>query len=205
MVKEKSGSITEVAAVWKPIIDELTFNKVQERLRKNKNKYKPSERKVHPFPLTELINCGECGKSMGGKSGNGRKGKYFYYGHAQLKNPLAKEMAPKCQIKNVRALRLEEIVLKSLKSLLADDGLLTKWINIYKEKATHDLPEIKQKQKQLDLEIQATGKRIDNLVQRISELPVDVSADLFYRQIAQMNQKLQDLKLSKERVRTVEP
>jgi hypothetical protein len=36
--------------------------------------------------------------------------------------------------------------------------------------------------KRLLLDVQ-TGKRIDNLVQRISELPADVSADLFYKQV----------------------
>lgn len=202
LVKAKDASVTEIPAVWKPIIDELTFMKVQERLQKNKNKYKPEEWKVHPFPLTELIQCGECGKHMGGKSGHGRKEKHFYYGHAQLKNPLAQQMAPKCQVKNVRAPRLEEIVLRSLKKLLNDGDLLTKWIQIYKEKTSSDLPEVQSRQKQLDLEIQTTAKRVSNLVQRISDLPPEISAELFYKQINQMNQKLKDLELAKVKLRS---
>ncbi len=118
-VKNKSGEVTLIQAAWKPIIDETIFNQVQERLTKNKNKYKPDEWKNHPFSLTELLICGECGKPMGGKSGTGRSNeKHFYYGHAQIKNPFTKEMTHECQIKNVRAPRIEEIVLNSLKQLL---------------------------------------------------------------------------------------
>ncbi len=200
--KDKSGNVMDTPAVWKSIVDELTFNQVQERLQKNKNRYKPEEWKVYPFPLTELVKCGECGKHMGGKSGHGRKEKYFYYGHAQLKNPLAKDMTAKCQMKNVRAQRLEEIMMSRLYWMLQDEKVLDHWIEIYKSKSKNDLPEVRQRQKQLDIEIQTTGKRIDNLVQRVSDLPPEVSADLFYKQINQMTQKLKELELAKEKTRS---
>lgn len=193
--------VIEINATWKPIIDELTFKQVSERLEKNKNKYKPDDWKNHTFALTELVQCGECGKSMGGKSGTGRKEKHFYYGHAQIKNPFVKAETKSCQIKNVRAFRLEELILKSLRQLLNEKGLIEKWINIYKSKTTNDLPEIQSRQKQLDMDIQTTGKRISNLVQRVSELPSDVPADQFYEQIKQMTQKQNELKLAKENLR----
>lgn len=101
-IKNPDGEISYIQAAWKPIVDEMTFNQVSERLTKNKNKYKPDEWKNHSFALTELIQCGECGKSMGGKSGTGRKEKHFYYGHAQIKNPFVKSETKSCQIKNVR-------------------------------------------------------------------------------------------------------
>jgi len=198
--KDSNGKATMIQATWKPIIDELMFNQVQERLTKNKNKYKPDEWKNHSFALTELVQCSECGKSMGGKSGHGRKEKHFYYGHQQIKNPFVKAETKDCQIKNVRALRLEDLILKSLKQLLNEQGLIEKWIEIYKSKTTNELPEIQQRQKQLDMDIQTTSKKITNLVQRVAELPSDVPADQFYEQIKQMNQKLIELKSSKEKL-----
>lgn len=198
--KDSDGNVILIQATWKPIINEMIFNQVQERLTKNKNKYKPDDWKSHPFTLTELLQCGECGKPMGGKSGHGRKEKHFYYGHAQIKNSFVKTETKSCQMKNVRALRLEEMILKSLRQLLNEQGLIEKWIEIYKSKTSNELPEIQQRQKQLDTEIQNTGKKISNLVQRVAELPSDVPADQFYDQIKSMNLKLNELKQAKEKL-----
>ena len=197
-VKEKSGEVTYIQAAWLSIIDDMTFKQIQERLTKNKNKYKPDEWKNHPFSLTELLVCGECGKPMGGKSGTGRKEKHFYYGYAQIKNPFTKENSHKCQIKNVRAPRMEEIVLKSLKQLLSDPRLIQKWIQIYKSNVSQDLPQVQSRQKQLNSDIQVTSKKINNLVQRVSELPADLPADLFFEQIKQLSLKIEEMKQAKE-------
>ena len=136
-------------------------------------------------------------KSLGGKSGTGRKEKHHYYGHAQIKNPFQKEKPQDCQVKNVRAPRLEEIVTRSLKSLLSDPSLIEKWVEIYKSKTSTELPDVQGQTKKMDQEIQTTSKRIANLVQRISELPAEVPAEAFFDQIKQMTAKLNDLKLKK--------
>lgn len=159
---------------------------------------------MYPFPLTELVQCGECGKSLGGKSGTGRKEKHHYYGHAQIKNPFTKDTGHQCQVKNVRAPRLEEIVTSSLRSLLNDPSLIEKWIEIYRSKTSSELPEVQNRAKQLDQEIQSAAKKISNLVQRVAELPAEVPADPFYEQIKQLNQKLTEAKLAKEKLRTKE-
>ncbi|MGZ3797904.1 MAG: recombinase family protein, partial [Pseudobdellovibrionaceae bacterium] len=158
--RHKDGSRETIKAVWPAIIEEQIFAKVQERLSKNKNRYKPETWKKYPFPLTELVECGECHKSLGGKSGTGRSEKHHYYGHAQVKNPFQKEHVHQCQVKNVRAPRLEEIVARSLRSLLNDPRLIAKWIEIYQSKTTSELPEVQMQTKKLELEIQTTSKRI---------------------------------------------
>lgn len=203
-LRHKDGKLEEIKAVWPAIIDDDVFRKAQERLAKNKNRYKPESWKVYPFPLTELIQCGECGKPLGGKSGTGRKEKHHYYGHAQIKNPFTKETVHQCQVKNVRAPRLEEIVTKSLKILLNNPSLIEKWIEIYKTKTLSELPEVQNRTKQLGQEIQSTTKKINNLVQRVAELPPEVPAEPFYEQIKQLNQKLTEAKLAKEKLKTKE-
>ncbi len=115
-----------------------------------------------------------------------------------------KDHEHQCQVKNVRAPRLEEIVIGSLKKLLNDPGLIAKWIEIYQSKTTSDLPELYVQTKKMDQEILTTSKRISNLVQRIADLPAEVPADAFYEQIKQMTQKLNDLKLAKETLKTKE-
>ena len=105
---------------------------------------------------------------------------------------------------NVRAPRLEEIVTKSLKSLLSDPSLIEKWVAIYKSKTSTELPDVQGQTKKMDQEIQTTSKRIANLVQRISELPAEVPAEAFFDQIKQMTAKLNDLKLKKQKLITKE-
>lgn len=203
-LRHKDSSSEDIKAVWPAIIDKDVFQKVQERLAKNKNRYKPESWKVYPFPLTELVQCGECGKSLGGKSGTGRKEKHHYYGHAQIKNPFTKETAHQCQVKNIRAPRLEEIITKSLRNLLNDPSLIEKWIDIYRSKTSSELPELQNRAKLLDQEIQNVTKKISNLVQRVAELPAEVPADPFYEQIKQLNQKLTEAKIAKEKLKTKE-
>jgi site-specific DNA recombinase len=189
-----------ISAVWKPIISPEIFHQVEARLGLNKNRYKPDTWKKYPFPLTELITCGECGKHFGGKSGTGRVQKHFYYGHAQLKDPTKKVSEINCQVKNVRAPRLEELVMKCLKSVLADPSLIAKWAQIYREQNASDQPEVLAETKRLDAEINQVSRKVTNLIQRVSDLPPDISADGFYDQIRQMTQKKEQLQLAREKV-----
>lgn len=93
---------------------------------------------------------------------------------------------------------------KSLKTLLNDPSLIEKWIAIYRTKTSSELPEVQSRMKQLDQEIQAATKKINSLVQRVAELPQEVPADLFYEQIKQLNHKLTEAKLAKEKLKTKE-
>jgi hypothetical protein len=95
-------------------------------------------------------------------------------------------------------------VTKSLRTLLNDPSLIAKWIEIYKSKTSSELPEVLNRAKQLDQEIQVTTKKISKLVQRVAEIPAEVPADPFYEQIKQLNQKLTEAKLAKEKLKTKE-
>ena len=48
--------------------------------------------------------------------------------------------------------------------------------------------------RQLDSEIESKSKRVQNLVSRIAELPSEISADAFYQQIKETNQKIIEFK-----------
>ena len=61
-----------VKASWPAIVDVDTFNRVQARLKSNRNRFKPAEWKRYPYPLTEVLICAECGKHLGGKSAHGK-------------------------------------------------------------------------------------------------------------------------------------
>ncbi len=196
---DKTKSKTEVVkANWAPIIDLEVFNKVQERLALNKNKYKPEEWKKYPFPLTELLICGECGKHLGGKSGHGRNGKHFYYGHPRQLNSDGITHLKRCSLENVRAPKMEEIILGSLKKLISDPALLGQWLKIYAEKNNSEVPALEGRLKNLEQEIVGQQKRLDNLVVRLSDLPKEIPADQIYKQIKSLTEKIKELGSTRE-------
>ena len=52
---DKKGNLCETKAVWTPIVDEITFNKVQKLLTENKSYHKSSNPKRYPYMLSKLV------------------------------------------------------------------------------------------------------------------------------------------------------
>ncbi len=181
-------------ASWPAIEDLELFNQVQEKLSNNKNKYKPDEYKRYPYPLTELVVCGECGKKLGGKSAHSKNKKHFYYSHPRQINSDGISHLKRCRVENVRAERIEDLLLKSLKNLIEDPSTIEHWLEIYAKSTHSEIPAIDGKLKTLDSEIESKSKRVQNLVSRIAELPAEISADAFYQQIKETNQKIVEFK-----------
>lgn len=195
----KSKSEAEVVpASWSAIVDEKLFEKVQKKLASNKNKYKPDEWKKYPYPLTERLVCGECGKKLGGKSAHGKNRKHHYYAHPRQLHSDGVSQHKRCRVETVRAERMEDILLKSVKNLLQTQGLIEKWLEVYATSNNSEIPALEGKLKTIEGEIERKQKRIQNLVQRIADLPPEIPADSFYSQMKEWSQKIQDLQNAKK-------
>ena len=186
-----------VKASWAGIIDEDLFSQVATRLSNNKNKYKPQEWKKYPYPLTEKLVCGECGKKLGGKSAHGKNKKHHYYAHPRQLHSDGVSQHKRCRVETLRAERMEDVLLKSIKHLLETPNLIEQWLEIYATSAHSEIPALEGKIKSLDGDIESKGKRVQNLVARVSELPPEISADGFYQQIKELNQKVNELRIVK--------
>lgn len=171
---------------------------MQDRLALNKNKYKPESWKRYPFPLTELLVCGECGKHLGGKSGHGNGGKHFYYGHPRQLNSDGVTHLKRCQLENIRAPRMEEIVLQSLKRLLHEPGLMEHYLEFYAKSTSTEIPALEGKLRSLEQDIAKEERRNCNLTQRLSDLPSDISAEPIYEQLRTIQQKIKELQVTKD-------
>lgn len=202
MINKGKGATKVVKATWPAIIDVETFNKVKERLRINKCKYKPDEWKTYPFPLTELLVCGECGKNLGGKSGHGRNGRHFYYGHPRRLNSDGVTHLKRCSLENVRAPRMEELILQSLKKLVNDNALLKTWLDIYAERTHSELPALEGRLKNIDTEIVTQQRRLENLTLRLADLPKEMSADQIYNQIKTLTAKQKVLETTRDELQS---
>ncbi len=189
--KKSTSKLEEVKAAWEPIVNRELFDLVQERLGANKNKYKPAEWKKYAYPLTEKIICGECGKNLGGKSANGQGGTYNYYAHARQLHSDGKSHLKRCQMEKVRAQRTEEMVIRSLRDVLSRPEKIDEMIQAYAKQSQEVIPGLEGKLKQVDIEIRTHGKRRENLMERIADLPPEINADLFFEKIKAVTKKLE--------------
>ena len=69
-------------ALWKLIVEEPAFEKVQVILKKNRYRLKMPSAIRYPYLLTGLVQCGVCGDPLTGKSAHGNGGKIGYYEHS---------------------------------------------------------------------------------------------------------------------------
>jgi site-specific DNA recombinase len=195
--KLNGAESSTVKASWPAIIDVELFERVQKKLAANKNRFKPDTWKKYPYPLTEKIVCGECGKKLGGKSAHGKNKKHHYYSHPRQLNSDGVSQHKRCRIENLRAERMEDVLLKSIKNLLETPNLIEYWLKVYATSTSSEIPALEGKIKSLDAEIESKEKRVQNLVARVSELPAEISADSFYTQIKELNQKVNELRSTK--------
>lgn len=104
------------------IIDDELFERVQERIQKNKRGGKGAIKKLNPdadiaeYLLTGKLFCRECKKPMTGLSGTGKGGELFYY------YSCSEHRKHKCPMKNKPKELLERITLRVLQDLLTNDA-----------------------------------------------------------------------------------
>ncbi len=197
-INKSKIEVEVVKASWAGIIDVELFNQAQKRLAQNKNKYKPDEWKKYPYPLTEKLVCGECGKNLGGKSAHGKNKKHHYYSHVRKIHKDGVSHLTRCRVESVRAERMEDVLLKSVKNLLETPNLIEHWLDVYAKSTVTEIPALEGKIKSLDMDLESKQKRVQNLVLRIADLPPEVPADLFYEQIKEANKKIIELKTTKQ-------
>jgi site-specific DNA recombinase len=112
-----------VKSQWPAIISEDLFREAQQRLEANTYN---ARKYVHQYRLTGLIHCHLCGEKLFGKSGKGKGGQYFYYGHMRkFRTTEPNHHKARCPQENIPAVTVEEIVIQRLKVLSRDNILLT--------------------------------------------------------------------------------
>lgn len=189
-INKTKGERELVKAQWEPIIEKSVFQAVQKKLKKNRRKYKPDHWKTYPYPLTGIAVCGECGKTLNGKSAHGKTQKHHYYDHPRTLKGNGKGHIHKCQIQRLRAERVETVTLKLLKLVLSEPNRIKEAVAIYQKQKNKAMPHLELRLKSVLEDLHGTEKRQNNLIARISELPAEVSAEPFYKQLTDIQNKL---------------
>ena len=99
------------------IIDDETFRQAQEILQKNKKA--PARKKCieENYLLSTKISCGYCNKNIFGVSGISHTGKFYQYYQC------SENRKKKCDLKPIRKEIIENLVIKTVFSILTDEKI----------------------------------------------------------------------------------
>jgi transposase-like protein len=140
------------------IIPQDLFDRVQERLAKNKKA--PARAKAQEsYLLTTKLFCGHCGTSMNGESGKSRNGTI----HRYYKCHAVKKKLNDCKKKPVKKEWIEDLVINETMAMLMDDDMIEAIVSMLmrlQDEESTDLP-IYEKQ------LRETETAIDNIVNAI--------------------------------------
>lgn len=188
------GEEREVKAVWEPLIDEMTFKRVQKILHKNFRSKKPAGWKKMPYLLSGRIRCGTCGEALCGKTATGATKKVPYYEHGlaiKRQSGLSKKFFG-CKPIRFSAEKAEAMVWAKIEELLAKPEYAKQLV----EQARKEFSGSKYLDEAKRLKSRITGYtgQIEALTERLSQLPKTVSATSFFNQM----EKLEELKRQDE-------
>ena len=156
-----------VDACWEAILERKSFFDVQERLMLNKQK---ARKYTHNFILTHYLYCSECGEGLIGKSGHGRNGKHYYYGHKRKKVSDSHQHLKRCKVENIVAFDVESAVIGHLEKLSQNKSLLVQLVSAANEDKSEKACEQKKLNRRKISELQKLSQKVENLIDLISEV-----------------------------------
>ena len=148
--------------IFPPIIDEDTFEKAQERLKKKTKKRGPKKGGV-TYLLTGRVFCGRCGEKLIGHSGTGKHKTYYYY---VCKSKIAK----KCNLYDVPKEPLEETIIdlirkEILENKIKREEVIDQILAFYSQ----ENPEIPEMEKELQ-EVASKIKKLLVIMEEIDDM-----------------------------------
>lgn len=191
-INKKRGATERVKASWPAILDQKSFDAVQKRLEANRRRFKPNEWKTYPYPLTGLAKCGECGLPLNGKSAHGKTKKIHYYDHPRTLRSYENGHVHNCEVQRRNAEKTEDKVLQSLKRILLEPNQLEKGIASYRKSQNKEAPRLEREISLATKDVKAIHQKVKNLVDRVAELPAEVSAAPMYERISELQKQIEE-------------
>ena len=139
------------------IIDEESFNAVQNILKKNKS-FKGTK---HDYLFKGLLYCAECGARLNVTYSNYALKKYGEYRYTTICYSYSRLYSDICTRHSNSILELEEVLIKHIKEVCS------RYIN---ENLRDELIDMAKKQKQLELKQISNEKRLETISQKISDI-----------------------------------
>lgn len=164
------------------IISEDLFERVQERLVKNKKA--PARQKADDdYLLTTKLFCGKCGAFMIGESGVGRNGVHRYYKCAKAKKNKS------CDKKTVKKDWIEKIAVAKAAEILNDEKLIALIVDRIYEMQSAGSSRVPRLQEQL----KETESKIRNIIAAIEQ---GILTDSTKDRLSELETQKKDLEIS---------
>ncbi len=192
-VYRTNEGLKETKAAWPAIVDDITFQRVQEILTKNYRRKKPATPNRYPYQLTSLIVCGVCGDRLCGKSAWGKRKKIPYYEHSwisKIQNALPEKVYT-CKPHRIPGTIAETIVWREVESVLTNPKVAEDLI--LEAKAIHARFDNSSEIDRLKNKIYGVTAQLDALTERLSLLPMEVSAEPIFKHMKKLELQKQDL------------
>lgn len=170
------------------IIDDETFQKVQEKIKINARKPAAFKAKAE-YLLSGKIFCGYCGYPMVGESGRSKNGSYYnYYACATRKKKNRYEDIPVCSKKNEKKVGIEDYVIdQTLKYILTPDHIedISKTV-VQEYNKEFDNSEIKV----LERKIKSCNYHINKLLNQMLDMPDELCGTIKQKYMEYERQRL---------------
>jgi site-specific DNA recombinase len=165
IAKRDRGDGKLVECNWAMLIDPETFEGVQKRLVKNREK-RPSGKALtgHNFLLEGLLRCGACGSTMVRTTGTGKSGKLYFYYRCAKKHKTAYQG---CKVADVPAPAVERFVLDQLSSYVIDPAALKASVSEGNAGRDAELLAVEAQVRETDNACLQKGKQISKLLDAI--------------------------------------
>ena len=179
-----------VKAAWPALLAEDKFQSAQSKLKENRDSLRVNTWKLYPFLFTNRIYCLECERKFETTSGTGRRGKYTYYRHTE-NCPVGLSL--------VHAEKIEGLVLGHLKDLDATEWMVKELMATQQSYSTEKESSLKAEIKSTENEVQTLSQKITSLIDRITSLPKEQDAGIFFEKVREM--EIQKTRLSDHLIR----
>ena len=167
------------------IIDDETFEKVQEMMKKNKKAPARAKAKTE-YLLTTKLFCGKCKEMMVGICGtSGTKQVHHYYACNGKRKRI-------CDRKNIQKDLIEDLVVKYARDILTDENI---------EKIANAIVELAKKEKnntnikQLEKSLKEIEKQTKNLMDSLKICDIDSVRKSIFEEIAKMEEERKQIEI----------
>jgi site-specific DNA recombinase len=175
-------------ASWPAILDEVTFNTVNQILEENQTNQRmrlnTSETRV--FAASGICICHECGRKLVGQSAHGKKQIHRYYVHSSKRGDVIN-----CSIKRVKAEKIESKLSEYLSEILLQAGHFDQIEERIRQMSCISPEQLKMEKSRINLEIQKIALAVRNTFKIQSALDADSEA------IKETAKELEDLSRKK--------
>jgi site-specific DNA recombinase len=171
-----------------PLVDDDTFEKAQEILRRRSEN--ASLRRGNPtdFLLSGLLRCHHCGRAYVGTSAHGRSGRYTYYACSTR----YKYGPAKCTGERIPQDRLEAAVLTQLAELYRDSQLIEQALAETAKATDSERPQLEEQLTSTRAEITRIEQQLERYFQAFED--GQLAADLFQDRIREHRDRLENLR-----------